>query len=528
MNLWTWWTQRTAHPDHPTPDTATPQPNHPPRRWYQRMLPLGGMFKAGQVDANDLWSSIPVSPDEYITQRLPILVARMREQWSNNDHVKRYIDLCRRNIVGPRGIVMQAQSRKSRSGALDTAINDAIETWWQDWGRKGQCEVTGKLSWREIQTLCVETCARDGEFIARKIYGTHAGPHGFCLQLIDPLRLPVRYQMLKTDQTGGFVRQGIEFNRFGKPLAYHFSSIDERDTYYYSINGRGYVRVPAEEVIHIFKPVMVGQRRGLPWAATSLLRLHHLQGFEEAAVQNARAAASKMGFVGYREGFGPRADEQENVAQTIQMNVGPLAIHELPQGADFKDWNPQYPSGEYGLFTKAAKQSLAAGMDLSYHALSGDLADVNYSSIRQGTLDERERWKEDQQFFIESLHTPVFEAALKVALLSGQIRVHGKPLPAEHYDRYRRVSWQGRRWAWVDPRTDVESALTCIRGGLTSTSQVILEQGRDPQDVFREIAQDLKEMQASGIPNDYLKYLLYGADLTTANTTPTQKEPTPP
>ncbi|NRP68933.1 portal protein, partial [Xylella fastidiosa] len=108
-----------------------------------------------------------------------------------------------------------------------------------------------------------------------------------------------------------------------------------------------------------------------------------------------------------------------------------------------------------------------------------------------------------------------------------QIRVHGKPLPAEHYDRYRRVSWQGRRWAWVDPRADVESALTCIRGGLTSTSQVILEQGRDPQDVFREIAQDLKEMQASGIPNDYLKYLLYGADLTVANATPTEKEPTP-
>ncbi|MDC6408904.1 hypothetical protein LOK82_09810 [Xylella fastidiosa subsp. multiplex] len=39
--------------------------------------------------------------------------------------------------------------------------------------------------------------------------------------------------------------------------------------------------------------------------------------------------------------------------------------------------------------------------------LSGDLADVNYSSIRQGTLDERERWKEDQQFFIES-STPCF------------------------------------------------------------------------------------------------------------------------
>ncbi|MDC6408902.1 phage portal protein [Xylella fastidiosa subsp. multiplex] len=137
---------------------------------------------------------------------------------------------------------MQAKA-ENRAAVPGHRINDAIETWWQDWGRKGQCEVTGNYHGAKSKPLRRDL-RRDGEFIARKIYGTHAGPHGFCLQLIDPLRLPVRYQMLKTDQTGGFVRQGIEFNRFGKPLAYHFSSIDERDTYYYSINGRGYVACP--------------------------------------------------------------------------------------------------------------------------------------------------------------------------------------------------------------------------------------------------------------------------------------------
>lgn len=93
------------------------------------------------------------------------------------------------------------------------------------------------------------------------------------------------------------IRQGIEYNRYGRPMAYHFSSLDERDAYYYTINGRGYVRVPADEVIHVFRKDMVGQRRGIPWAATALYRLHHLQGFEDAAVQNARASASKMGFI---------------------------------------------------------------------------------------------------------------------------------------------------------------------------------------------------------------------------------------
>ncbi|HHW4681244.1 MAG TPA: phage portal protein [Xylella taiwanensis] len=493
-------------------------PEAPCRKWLRRLLPLGGMFKGGQVNANDLWSSLPVSPDEYITQRLPVLVARMREQWSNNDHVKRFVDLCRRNTVGPRGILLQAQVKRLRGGQLDTDTNDAIEAWWHEWGRKGHCEVTGKLSWREIQALCVETCARDGEFIARKITGESVGPFGFALQLIDPLRLPVRYQMFKTAHDAGFVRQGIEFNRFGKPLAYHFSSIDERDAYYYSINGRGYVRVPADEVIHVFKPVMVGQRRGLPWAATSLMRLHHLQGFEDAAVQNARASATKMGFITYKEGFGPQCEDDEDVAATIDAE--PLSFHELPEGAELADWDPNYPSGEFAAFTKAMKQGIAAGMDVSYHALSGDLVDVNFSSIRQGALDERERWKEDQQFLIESLCGPVFEDALKVALLAGHIRVRGKPLPAENYDLYRRVSWQGRRWAWVDPRADVDSVLSSIHGGLTSISQVIREQGRDPQEVFREIAEDLREMETCGIHADYLKFLLYGPKVAAAVQTP--------
>ncbi|EWS78797.1 hypothetical protein AF72_04290 [Xylella taiwanensis] len=93
------------------------------------MLPLGGMFKAGQVDANDLWSSIPVAPDEYISQRLPVLVARMREQWSKNDHVKRYIDLCRRNIVGPRALLTKlSQTASAPLTEQDTPTSIGLST----------------------------------------------------------------------------------------------------------------------------------------------------------------------------------------------------------------------------------------------------------------------------------------------------------------------------------------------------------------------------------------------------------------
>ncbi|MGO4521124.1 phage portal protein [Dyella sp. 2RAF44] len=481
----------------------------PPAGKLRRMMSrsLSSMFKSATVSPLDKWTATPISPDQFITQRQPILVARSREQWSNNDYVRNFIRLCKQNIVGDLGIKLQAKAKKSR-GSLDTELNDALELAWSDFGKRGNCEVTGLLSWRALQELCVETAARDGEFILRKVYGADAGPMGFALQMIDPQRLSVRYENGRYDKSGNFVRQGIEFNRFGRPVAYHFGSTDEADSYYYSVNGRGFVRVPAEEIIHGYRQELVGQRRGLPWASTSLFRLHHLEGFESASVQNARASSTKLGFIKYRDGFGPEAEDDTNVADTI--NAEPLSWTELPEGAEIAEWNPTYPNGEYAVFAKSMLRGAAAGMGVTYPNLGCDLEGVSFSSIRQGTLDERDNWKTLQQWLIEQLVSPVFDAWLKVALLRGDIKVKGKAVLADKIAQCRNVSWQGRRWTWIDPRADVDAALNSIRGGLTSASQVIREMGRDPQEVFREIAEDLQQMKTAGIPNEIIELFING------------------
>jgi lambda family phage portal protein len=182
---------------------------------------LSTMFKSAQRSKLDDWTGTAMSPDQFITQMQPILVARSREQWSNNDYVRGFIRLVRQNVIGATGIKLQAAVTKPR-GDLDTNANKAIETAWLKWGEAGNCEVTGKMSWRALTALCIETCARDGEFILRKIYGPDAGPFGFSLQIIDPQRLMVRYENYNINGSGNFIRQGIEFNRYGRPVAYHF------------------------------------------------------------------------------------------------------------------------------------------------------------------------------------------------------------------------------------------------------------------------------------------------------------------
>lgn len=469
---------------------------------------MGGMFKSAQSNPRDRWTSIAVSPDSFITMHQPVLVARSREQWSNNDYVKSFIRLVQQNIVGSTGVRLQARV-KLKNGKLDAGANAALEELWAEFCELGNCEVTGQLSMRMVDELAAATVARDGEVIARMIRSKDAGPHGFAIQLIDPQRLLVRYEAEKYGQNGNFIRQGIEFTKYGRPVAYHFTSTNEADDYWYSLNGRGFVRIPADEIIHAFRVELVGQRRGLPWASTSLSRLHNLEGFEEASVQNARATAAKMGFIKYESGFGPEADEDTDVAGSIDAE--PLSFHELPEGASVQEWNPTFPAGEFNQFTKSMLRGASAGMGVLYNNLAGDLEGVNYSSIRQGTLDERDHWKMLQQWLIESFKHRIFVEWLKIQLLRGALmNKQGTPYPATKLREFKAVAWQGRRWTWIDPQNDVNAVLSSIRGGLTAFGRVIREQGQDPAQTYREIADDLAQMKEAGIPDEYIKLFMYG------------------
>jgi lambda family phage portal protein len=461
---------------------------------------VAGMFKSSYADAMDGWGSLPTSPDAFITLRQTALVARSREQWSNNDYVRAFVRLCRQNIVGSHGVIVQGKVMLA-NGKPDSNANAALEAAFKEWGEASNCDVTGESSWRELQALAVEHAARDGEFIFRKVYGPAAGKFGFALQAIDPIRLPVRYESGNFNDSGNFIRHGIEFTQYGKPIAYHFESLDEWDSYYYSVNGAGYVRVPADDIIHGFVKEMAGQRRGIPWAATSLFRLHHLQGFEDAAVQNARASASKMGFIQYTDKDLAPAGLDDEYEGGMSINAEPLSFHELPVGATIAEWTPNYPSGEFAIFHKAMLRGAAAGMGVGYWKLSNDQEGVNLSTARAADINERETWKDHQAWLIEKLCLPVYREFLKQALLRGLIVAkNGKPLSPAKIAVYQDVHFQGRRWSWMDPVKEATANIMEIQAGIKSPSAVIREQGKEPEDVYREIAEDMRMMADAGIP----------------------------
>lgn len=444
------------------------------------------------------WPSTPVPTDWIISRFQRPLVARSREQANNNDFMKAYLRLNRLNIVGPQGITFHSQVRGPK-GKPDQVARRAIENWFDRWSRRENCDIAGKLSWRAMQAMCVESAARDGEFFLRLIFGKHAGKYGASLQIVDPQRCPIELDRADLAD-GAFIKQGIEFNRYGRPVAYYFAEEGaERNSQSYSYSGRAYTRVPAEEVVHGFVAEMPNQKRGLPWMSTGLFRAKQTSAMEDAAVVNARLGASKMGFIQFSEGAeGPEYDADEG----LEIDAEPGTFPVLPTGAEFKEFSPQYPQGEFAPFIKQMNRSFAAGGGVSYHSLSQDLEGVNFSSIRHGTLDERETYKERQEWLRECLCDPVFEAVFTRALLGGHIVTEtGRTLRADQIDAYMERKWQPRRWQWIDPRADVEAAERWKNNLLASPSKLIREQGEDPLDVWAEIGADVEAMREAGIPD---------------------------
>lgn len=458
-------------------------------------------FRAGQTDRfTTQWGTFPVTADNIVEKHQRPLVARSREQAANNDYARAFLRMCRQNIVGPQGVTLQAQA-KTAGGKLDTAANDAIESAWLAWGNKKNADVRALRSWRELQNSCVTSAAKDGEFFVRVIYGADAGPWGFSLQTLDAQRCPI--DLHEKLNNGRFIRQGIEFNQYGRPIAYYFDATGDGETEY-RVGGKNFIRVDAEDIIHGFIEDMTGQKRGLPWMATSLFRMRQISEFEDSSLINARVGANKMGFIEWGEGFGPEYDEEQDEI-LIESQAGEFPV--LPTGAKLKEWNPNYPTGEFIPFYKSMLRSMSAGMGVLYNNLASDLEGVNFSSIRQGTLDEREHWKELQQWLIESLIEPIFERWLEYSLLAGRIKTaRGTPLKAEFIERYSAVSWQPRRWQWIDPSADVAAAEKSKNNMLTSPGRLIREQGLDPNTVWIESARDIRSMidayVAEGISKD--------------------------
>jgi lambda family phage portal protein len=463
---------------------------NPPKVSRETSAPVRRNFYAAAA-ANRLTAGLVTSISsgaQEVRSDLLRLRARSRQLCRDNPNARRWLQLVQDNVVGHCGLQMQAQSRNAR-GDLNDTVNDAIEDAFEKWGHPDSCTVTGQLSWTGLQALIMRTWARDGEFFGRLVSG-FPNRFGFAVQVLDADLCDETYDRILPD---GEIRSGVETDEWGRPRAYWFWTRHPMDTTYAPMARQSFrQRIPASEILHVFRPERMGQTRGIPSLAPVLLQMDMADGYTEAELTAARTAAAKMGFITQ----GPDAEGPDPNAGTDpdEMQAAPGLIDRLGPGEGFQEWDPSHPSGNFGPFLSAVMHQIASGLGITHASLTGDLSQVNYSSARVGLLAERDMWRGMQTWFAEHVCDRIYRTWFRTAVLSPELT-----LPSPDLSRYDDVVWQGRGWPWVDPEKDMNAAEKALELRLTTRTQIAAEQGTDFAEILEQTTQDEALAEAAGV-----------------------------
>ena len=321
--------------------------------------------------------------------------------------------------------------------------------------------VDGRMSWKDAQRLFIESVARDGEVLLRHIRNAD-NPYGYAIQFLEADHLDEEYST-RADSKGRRVSMGVELDQFDKATGYYIWSAHPHADVGTKQSRR---RVSADEILHAYLAERSHQSRGVPWMATTITRLKQLSGYEE-----------------YDDTYQPL------------MSAEPGTFEQLPTGMNFEAFDPSHPTTAFADFERAILRGIASGLNVSYHSLSGDLTSVNYSSIRQGALEERDYYRSLQQFTIEHFIEPIFRAWLEMAMTTGEITI-----PVSRFDKFAdAVTWRPRGFAWIDPLKEIQANIAGLQNGLITMQDVATQHGRDVEDVMEQIGREKQMAEQLGV-----------------------------
>ncbi|MFZ8891695.1 MAG: phage portal protein, partial [Pseudomonadales bacterium] len=177
------------------------------------------------------------------------------------------------------------------------------------------------------------------------------------------------------------------------------------------------------------------------------------------------------------------------------MDCSPGSMHQLPTGVDFKSWDPAFPSNEFDDFHTSVLRGIASGLGVSYTSLSNDLEGTSYSSIRQGALEERDFYRNLQNFFLDHFVRPVYESWLASAMEVGSFGI-----PLRQFERFSEASdFRARAWNWVDPQKEMNAAVLGLKSGVLSLNDVASQYGKDTEELLAQIQRDKALMEQFGV-----------------------------
>ena len=404
-----------------------------------------------------------------------------RDLVRNNAHARRAVDAIVANTIGD-GILPQVTGvERDRQRKIEKLIRRHAGT--------PRIDADGLHNLAGLQALVLRTVVVSGECIVRRRWRRPE----------DKLPLPFQLQVLEPDyidhtrdgpqDNGNMAVQGVEFDKLGRRVAYWLFTEHPGAAMTAALPTSK--RVPAEDVAHVFFADRPGQARGVTWFAPVIRKMRDFADYGDAQLVRQKIAACFAAFVtGDPDAIDEVADEESATGRPIEA-FEPGMIEYLGPGQNVEFANPPKVD-DYEGFQLATLHEIAAGLNIPYTVLTGDLRQVNFSSGRMGWLEFGRMIDQWRALILD----PQF--SFRVALWMAEALQVGRGIGGGDMD----IEWIAPRREMIDPEKEIRAAKDAVRSGFSSRSYEQRRFGFDPEDLEDEIAEDNKRADARGLVFD--------------------------
>jgi len=160
-----------------------------------------------------------------------------------------------------------------------------------------------------------------------------------------------------------------------------------------------------------------------------------------------------------------------------ELSPGEASI--VPQGYTVKSVSPTHPNTNFGGFSKAIVRRIASAVGVSYNRLAHDYESVNYSSLREASIDEAKTYITLQRFLVDNWKAIEYELFVKSYLTNTSTTL--RPSKFKDYCNYQFIC---RRDGLFDAAKEIVSVERKLKLGLSNPIIELESMGMDVEEVL--------------------------------------------